>query len=95
MQFEVAAHRLRYEFNAPAQLESLPYTLARVTDATTAGLLPRTRRGVEFLTRPDGELVAVFADTWRLNALMREFPQARFTEILRDPEPSAELPARR
>ena len=81
MQFDVAAHRLRHEFSAPARLEPLPYSVARRTDAATAVLLGR-RSGTEALSRPDGELVAVFADSWRMNSIQREFPDACLLPII-------------
>ncbi|MGQ0845508.1 MAG: peptide chain release factor 3 [Sporichthyaceae bacterium] len=81
MQFEVAAHRLRHEFNSPSRFEPLPYTVARRTDAATAALLAR-RGGTEALTRPNGELVAVFLDRWRLDSTQREFPNACLLPIV-------------
>ena len=37
MQFEVAQHRMEHEFNAPIELERLPYSLALRTDAGVGG----------------------------------------------------------
>ncbi|MGH8879974.1 MAG: peptide chain release factor 3, partial [Stackebrandtia sp.] len=50
MQFEVAAHRLRHEFNVPVSVDNLPYSLARRTDDTGAKAL-RGAPGVEVFTR--------------------------------------------
>ena len=36
MQFEVAQHRMEHEFNAPIELERLPYSLALRTDEASA-----------------------------------------------------------
>lgn len=75
MQFDVVLHRLQYEFGVPATLEALPYRLARRTDKAGRELLEGAR-GVEVLTRnSDGELLAVFADQWRLNLISRDLPE--------------------
>jgi peptide chain release factor 3 len=74
LQFDVALHRLEHEFAAPAQLEHLGYSLARRTDAGGAAALAKLR-GTEVLTRrPDGALLAVFEDKWRLRAIQRDHP---------------------
>ncbi len=75
MQFEVAQHRLAGEFGAPARLDRLPYSLARLTDPVTAKQLAG-QSGVEVLERGDGALLAVFADAWRLSRVQRDFPDA-------------------
>ncbi len=75
MQFEVAQHRLAGEFGAPARLDRLPYSLARLTDAATSRALTG-QSGVEVLERGDGALLAVFADKWRLSRVQRDFPDA-------------------
>jgi peptide chain release factor 3 len=75
MQFEVALHRLEHEFGTPAVLERLPYQVARRTDQDSSAELDRMR-GVEVLTRTrDGELLALFADTWRLGLVTRDLPE--------------------
>jgi len=74
MQFEVATHRLQHEFNAPASIEMLPYTLARRTDRVGQELLGATR-GVEVLTRMrDGAFLALFTDRHRLGFISRQQP---------------------
>ena len=75
MQFEVAQHRLAGEFSAPARLDRLPYSLARLTDPVTAKALSG-QSGVEVLQRGDGALLALFADPWRLSRVQRDFPDA-------------------
>ena len=75
MQFEVAQHRLAGEFSAPARLDRLPYSLARLTDPVTARALSG-QSGVEVLQRGDGALLALFADPWRLSRVQRDFPDA-------------------
>jgi peptide chain release factor 3 len=75
MQFEVAAHRMKGELGAEITLERLPYSLARRTTREWAVELDR-QSGVEVLARSDGELLALFADTWRLGRTQRDFPDA-------------------
>ena len=55
MQFEVAQHRMEHEFNAPIELERLPYSLALRTDEASAPKVS-TARGAEVLQRTNGEL---------------------------------------
>ncbi|MHB1135568.1 MAG: peptide chain release factor 3 [Coriobacteriia bacterium] len=75
MQFEVSIHRLLHEFNAPASIETLPYTLARRTDRAGRDSLSATR-GVEVLTRMrDGAFLALFTDRHRLAFVSRERPE--------------------
>ncbi|MDZ4180117.1 MAG: peptide chain release factor 3 [Coriobacteriia bacterium] len=75
MQFEVVLYRLENEFGTPAKIEMLPYRIARRTDKPSGDWLARSR-GVEVLTRSrDGDLLALFTDEWRLNALHRERPE--------------------
>jgi len=71
MQFEVAEHRMAHEFNSAISLDRLDYTLARRTDAEGRERL-RGQRAVEVLARPDGVLLAVFSDRWRLQSVERE-----------------------
>jgi peptide chain release factor 3 len=73
MQFEVATHRMENEFSAPVTLDRLEYSLARKTDRPWAKVLDR-ESGVEVLERGDGELLALFAGTWRLNRVLRDHP---------------------
>ncbi|GAC1442336.1 MAG: peptide chain release factor 3 [Mycobacteriales bacterium] len=73
MQFEVATHRMDNEFNAPVTMDRLEYTLARRTDLVWSKVLDR-ESGVEVLERGDGELLALFAGSWRLNRVLRDHP---------------------
>jgi peptide chain release factor 3 len=75
MQFEVAAHRMKGEMGAEISLERLPYSLARRTTREWAVELDR-QSGVEVLSRSDGELLALFADQWRLGRTQRDLPDA-------------------
>lgn len=74
LQFDVAGHRLAHEFSAPADIQPLGFSVARRTDAEGAQAL-RAERGVEVFTRTvDRALLALFADRWRLTAILREQP---------------------
>ncbi|MGN6522082.1 MAG: peptide chain release factor 3 [Actinomycetes bacterium] len=82
MQFEVAEHRMGGEFNAPVSIDSLPYSLARLTDAATIPILQATP-GVEVLTREsDGALLALFPDVWRLRSTLQRHPDAVLEPLL-------------
>jgi peptide chain release factor 3 len=82
LQFEVVAHRMEHEFNAPVELTRLDYSIARATDAASAATLMGSR-GVEVFTRSlDGSLLAVFTDKWRLRAIEREHPGLTLTPLL-------------
>jgi len=74
MQFEVAEARMATEFNAPIRLERLGYSLARRTCSEDAAEV-NSLRGVEVLTRSDGELLALFPDRWRAQAVERNQPE--------------------
>ncbi|HEY0403512.1 MAG TPA: peptide chain release factor 3 [Blastococcus sp.] len=74
MQFEVAVHRMEHEFNAPIDLERLPYTLALRTDEASAPKVA-TARGAEVLQRTNGELIAVFSDKWGLRVFKENNPE--------------------
>ena len=73
MQFEVVAHRMELEFNAPIRLEPLGYTMARRTRAEDLAALNAVS-GVEVMTRSDGALLALFPDKWRVQSVQRTHP---------------------
>ena len=75
MQFEVVAARMETELGVEVVIESLPYSLARVTRAEDADDLNR-RPGVEVLTRGDGVMLALFPDQWRLQSVQKALPDA-------------------
>jgi peptide chain release factor 3 len=82
MQFEVVLHRLKHEFGSPASLEPLPYQLARRTDKAGQQLLAG-RPGVEVFTRNlDGELLAVFANQWRLDRVSGDLPELTLEPLI-------------
>jgi len=74
MQFEVAEQRMASEFNAPIKLDRLDYSVARRTRAEDVAEV-NGLRGVELLTRSDGELIALFPDKWRAQAVERTNPE--------------------
>ncbi|MFB7722370.1 MULTISPECIES: peptide chain release factor 3 [unclassified Nocardia] len=73
MQFEVVTARMLGEYNVETNLDSLPYQLARRTDAESAVELGR-QRGVEVFTRTDGVMLALFGDKWKLAYVQKEHP---------------------
>jgi peptide chain release factor 3 len=75
LQFEVFAHRLESEFNAPVELTGSPYQAIRATDAASADRL-RTIGGIRILTRGhDGATVALFENKYRLQRLLADEPE--------------------
>jgi peptide chain release factor 3 len=73
MQFEVVSARMKSEFGVEARMEPLGYSIARRTDAASAGELGR-QRGVEVFTRTDGVMLALVSDKWRLQYIQKELP---------------------
>ncbi|GAB2668931.1 peptide chain release factor 3 [Gordonia jinhuaensis] len=73
MQFEVVTARMKTEFGVDTSIQSLPYSLARRTDADSAEELAR-QRGVEVFTRTDGAILALVSDKWRLQYIEKESP---------------------
>jgi peptide chain release factor 3 len=84
MQFEVAAHRLDAEFNAPITLERLPYTrVRRLDDPAQRSLVDSSRRG-EVLTRTDGTDLALFIDQLALGVMQRLHPELALSALVAD-----------
>lgn len=82
MQFEVAAHRLGTEFNAPITLERLPYAVVRrLDDPTQRSLVESSRRG-EALTRTDGTDLALFVDQHVLGVMQRLHPELAVSALV-------------
>ncbi|WP_165985212.1 peptide chain release factor 3 [Streptomyces sp. YIM 98790] len=84
MQFDVVAHRMAGEFAAPITLETLPYRLARATDATGGEQLNRSRlvRGEALVRRRDKQVLALFPDTWQAASFERAFPDSPLEPLL-------------
>ena len=74
LQFEVFAHRLEAEFNAPVELTGSPYQAIRATDAQSVERL-RAIGGIRILTRGDGATVALFENKYRLQRLLNDEPE--------------------
>ena len=83
LQFEVFAHRLENEFNAPVELTGSPYNAIRGTDATSADRL-RQIGGIRILQRSDGSLVALFENVYRLQRLLSDEPELTLRSLVVD-----------
>jgi peptide chain release factor 3 len=85
LQFEVFAHRLATEFNAPIDLHAANYQAIRLTDQASAQRL-RAIDGVRILRRGDRALVALFENRYRLQRLEGDHPDLTLQPILADTE---------
>jgi peptide chain release factor 3 len=74
---------MKAEFNVEVVVDNLPYTIARRTDAESAGELGR-QRGVEVFQRTDGELLALFGDKWRLQYITKEMEHLTIEPLVAD-----------
>ena len=74
LQFEVFAHRLESEFNAPVEMTGSPYQAIRGTDEASADRL-RQIGGIRILSRADGSMVALFENIYRLQRLLSDEPE--------------------
>ncbi|MFM8946479.1 MAG: peptide chain release factor 3 [Actinomycetota bacterium] len=81
LQFEVFAHRLESEFNAPSRIEPAGYQAIRLTDDASIDRLRRIG-GIRILKRGDGALVALFENRYRLQRLMSDEPELTLLPIL-------------
>ncbi len=81
MQFEVAAHRMATELSAPIELESLPYTVARIVDPDDADFVHR-QPSAEVMTRTDGVMLALFSTKWRLEGFQRDNPSVKLRSLV-------------
>lgn len=73
LQFDVALHRLRREFGAPAELSAAPWQTARRTDTASARVLGELP-SVMVAERSDGELLALFESPYWLQRLQSDHP---------------------
>ena len=80
LQFEVFAHRLDSEFNAPVELTGSPYQTIRGTDEKSADRL-RQIGGIRILQRADGSMVALFENIYRLQRLLNDEPELTLTSL--------------
>jgi len=81
MQFEVASHRMASEYNAPIELEPLPYTVARAAEPEDAEFLQK-QPSAEVFTRTDGVVLAVFSTKWRLEGFQRDNPTVQLRSLV-------------
>ncbi|MFM8650132.1 MAG: peptide chain release factor 3 [Actinomycetota bacterium] len=81
LQFEVFAHRLESEFNAPSRIEPAGYQAIRLTDDASIDRLRRIG-GIRILKRGDGALVALFENRYRLQRLRSDEPELTLLPIL-------------
>ncbi|MEU1433702.1 peptide chain release factor 3 [Streptomyces sp. NPDC005786] len=84
MQFDVVSARMAGEFSAPVRLETLPYHLARATDAAGAEALNGSRlvKGEALIRTRDKAPLALFPDRWQANSFERAFPEAHLGQLL-------------
>ncbi len=83
LQFDVVSARLETEFGAPVTLDRLPYKVARLTDAEAEKLLSAQSEAEVLRRDSDGEYLALFSNKWRMDIVMRKFPDLRL-----DPMPA-------
>ena len=81
MQFEVAAHRLETEFNAPVELSPTSFTVARRTDAESEAPL-KAMRGVDVMRRADGTRLALFESTYWLARVEADHPELTLERLV-------------
>lgn len=81
LQFEVFAHRLAHEFNAPTEILPAAYQAIRLTDQESVQRL-REIGGIRILRRRDGQLVALFTNRYRLQRLETDEPELTLTPII-------------
>ncbi len=83
LQFDVVSARLETEFGAPVTLDRLPYKVARLTEPQAAQLLSSQSEAEVLRRDSDGAYLAVFSNKWRMDIVMRKFPDLRL-----DPMPA-------
>ena len=81
LQYDVALRRLESEYGATVDLQPMPYSVARRTDAAGAAVLSKLR-DCEVLTRADGTLLALFHNEYRLEAAQRNNPDVLLDTIV-------------
>ncbi|QVQ51159.1 peptide chain release factor 3 [Spiractinospora alimapuensis] len=82
LQFDVVKHRMEQEFNAPIELSTLDYNVARRTTPESAPKI-HGLSGAEVLTRrQDSELLALIHNKWRLRVIERDHPDLVLEALL-------------
>ena len=82
LQFDVALHRLRREFGAPAELSAAPWQTARRTDTASARVLGELP-SVMVVERSDGEQLALFESPYWLQRLQADHPDLVLKRLVR------------
>jgi peptide chain release factor 3 len=81
MQFDVARHRLEREFGAGVALDTVPWRVARRTDAEGERALAAWRHG-DVLLRADGTRLAVFTSDFHLERFRADHPEVALERFL-------------
>ncbi|WP_025273102.1 peptide chain release factor 3 [Haloglycomyces albus] len=82
LQFDVTLARLKAEFGVPAEINHLPYQLARLTDEEGAKRL-QTAPGVEIFQRPrDGAYLVALPNKYRIQTLVNDYPDLMLEPLL-------------
>jgi peptide chain release factor 3 len=84
MQFDVVKHRMEHEFSSAVRLETMPYHLARATDAAGGLALNRSRlvHGESMTRVKDGAVLALFPSRWHVGSFEREFPDSPLEPLI-------------
>ena len=81
MQFEVAVHRLEYEFGAPTELGATSWRVARRTDEASTPEL-RALQGVAVYLRADGTRYALFESPYWLARVESDHPELTLDKLV-------------
>jgi peptide chain release factor 3 len=80
LQFDVLSYRLQHEYGAKAQLDKLPYTLARWVEGAESPQALEERRIPIGVHDQDGLVVGLFRDSWEVDRAARDNPAWTFHE---------------
>jgi peptide chain release factor 3 len=80
LQFDVLSYRLQHEYGAKAQLDRLPFTLARWVEGAASPKELEARRISMGVLDQDGLVVGLFRDDWEADRAARENPEWTFHE---------------
>jgi peptide chain release factor 3 len=82
MQFDVAVERLRGEFGVDVGLDTMPWGVARRTDADGARAILGQAREAEVLVRTDGTQLALFRNEYTLGGFAEQHPDVMLDRFL-------------
>jgi peptide chain release factor 3 len=80
LQFDVLSYRLQHEYGAKAQLDRLPFTLARWVEGAESPQALEAKRIPIGVFDQDGLVVGLFRDEWEVNRAARDNPDWTFHE---------------